>query len=166
MSKFTDEKERLLLDPTAEPSARANALWCMRSDGLIRHEDVVERWLRDPDFNLRAEAHRTLLHWGREQWVPLAIERATTDSDDRVRRSLCFDFRDAAYDFPSFRTPILRALALAVERDPEEAVAETAYRSFRFIVLELRDIERPNRSFNRTTDVDWALLAPYRPPSA
>ncbi len=150
------------MDPTAYAPDRANALWCMRSDGVIRHEDVVTNWLQSPEHSLRAEAHRTLLHWGREEWVPLSIERARTDPDDRVRRSLCFDFWSAAYDFPKFRAKILRALAHAIEHDPVEAVAETAYRSLRYIVLELRTIEPSNHTFNRTRDVDWTLLAPFR----
>jgi hypothetical protein len=162
VSKFNREKERLLLDTNADPIDRANALWCMRSDGVIGHEELVVSWLQEPEHSLRAEAHRTLLHWGRAEWVPLSIERATTDPDDRVRRSLCFDFRDAVYDFPEFRTPLLRTLVHAVEHDAVEAVAETAYRSLRYILLELRDIEQSNPSFDRARDVDWALLAPYR----
>jgi hypothetical protein len=134
----------------------------MRSDGIIKHEALVTSWLNDPSPELRAEAHRTLLRWNRVEWLPLAIERVCADPAEAVRGSLASDLRSAARQYPEMRDSILRALVRVVESDPVDYVAAVAYRSLRFVLLELDQIEFSPGQFDRRRDVDWALLTPFR----
>lgn len=163
MKKFSPEMEQSLLDDGANPVERANAIICMRADGLERHETRLVALLSHPSPHLRAEALRALLSWGRVQWVPLALEWVASDRDEHVRSFVAFDLAHAATRFPGHKRTIVEALVRVLEHDASELVAAKADSALRFLLLPGAQFpEIPNDDFDRHKDVDWERLKPFR----
>jgi hypothetical protein len=163
MRKFTPDTELLLLDPSANPIDRADALISMRSDRLVKHEPLVASLVEHPNGHLRAEALHTLLQWNREAWVAKAIELAAHDQDDRARGILARELAYSGNNYPKYREDILRCLAGIIENDPNDLVSATAYSSLRYLLLDNdRHPKVAELGFDRRRDVDWSLVEPYR----
>lgn len=161
--KFSPQKERALLDGAASPVERASAIACMRSDRIMRHEDLLIGLVDHPSPHLRAEALRTLLSWDREEWIPLALERATSDEDEYPRNCLALDLGRVGHALPHHRDAVVRVLVKVVESDPDERVAGWAYGSLRYLLAHEGVVPRcPKNDFDRHRDVDWTLLDPFR----
>jgi HEAT repeat protein len=163
MKKFSAEMEQRLLDDGANPVERANAIICMRADGLECHEALLVALLNHPSPHLRAEALRALLGWGREQWVPLALKWLAGDRDEHVRSFVAFDLAYAATRFPVHERAIVEALVRVLEHDASEFVAAKANSALQFLLVPgAQFLEIPNDDFDRHRDVDWELLKPFR----
>jgi hypothetical protein len=163
--KFTVERERQLLDPDARPADRANAITCMRSDEIVRHEELIVSFLDHVSPHLRSAALDILVTWGRYEYVPLALQRLASDEDEIVRGQMTMTLATAAHFGRDFDL-IARALVSAVERDPDRDVARRAYKAARVILVpeDWFATRIDEEAFDRTKDVDWTLLAPYRTP--
>jgi hypothetical protein len=165
--KFTPEWEKILLDPNASDANRSNALWNMRCDHLVKHEALVVSLIDHPNSvssHLRAEAVVTLLHWGRLEYVPLALERLESDPWDEGRWPMASQLAYLANEYPAYRETVLRALVASIENDPDDGVAATAYCAAVFLLVpeSARCVRAPRLGFKRKTDIDWTLLEPYR----
>jgi hypothetical protein len=83
--KFSPERERQLLDSREDPVNRANAITCMQSDGIVRHEDLIVSFIDHESPDLRAAAIKILLRWGRFGYLQMALDWLKHDPDEHVR---------------------------------------------------------------------------------
>jgi hypothetical protein len=161
--KFSPERERQLLDSGEDPVNRANAITCMQSDGIVRHEDLIVSFIDHESPDLRAAAIKILLRWGRFGYLQMALDWLKRDPDEHVRGVMTSAVAYVAHVGQHFDL-IARALVEAVERDPDIDVARDAYVAARVIIVPEDwfatkiDVD----TFDRRRDVDWNLLAPYR----
>jgi hypothetical protein len=161
--KFKPERERQLLDPNEDPIDRANAITCLESDGVVKHENIIVSFLDNPSPELRAAAIKILLRWGRFEYTELAIDWLKHDHDEHVRGTMTSALAYVAHVGQHFDA-IARALVFALENDNDRDVARRAYEAARVIIVPEDwfatkiDVD----TFDRRRDVDWNLLAPYR----
>jgi hypothetical protein len=122
--KFTQERERQLLDPVESPVNRANAIACMQSDEVVQHEELIVSFLDHKSPYLRAAAMKILLTWGRFEYVAMALDWLERDPDELVRGEMPNALSYVAHVGHRFEE-IARGIVAAIERDPDVDVARS-----------------------------------------
>jgi hypothetical protein len=166
-TKFTEVRERQLLDPNEDPVNRANAIACMQADGVVRHEELIASFVDHQSPHLRSAAIKMLLRWDRFGYLPLALDLLKNDPERVVRGTMTQAIAYVAHVGQHF-DEIARALVAAIENDPDPGVARYAYQAARVIIVPENwlDTRVNDENFDRQRDVDWNLLAPYRAPAS
>lgn len=163
--KSTPEDDRLVRDDRADWGDRMSAIHNVAVDHLVYLEADIAKLLDHESDGLRATAILALvMHWNLERYVPRALELLRDDPEATVRMHAAVALGSYASGDARARPDLLRALALALQSDVHAGVARKAYVAMlRSLAPDLKTTTIPTVDFDRTRDVDRALIAPYLP---
>lgn len=168
MKKISPDDLRALTDKKAEPARRAQALSRLahwergKYDQL---ESTIASLLDEDNPMVRGAAIKTLVSgWQREKYLGKAIDILLKPKDEWwvARGDAAFALGQYARFAGRERDRIIRVLLQGLKTDPEWPVQRACYEQLLELVAPDRDPPE-SEEFNRDTDVDWNLLAPYLP---
>ncbi len=141
MKQITIDDLAKLTDIRAEPADRAEVLMRLAHWEKGKHEHLestIASLLADPSAMVRGGAIKTLLAWGKENYVDAAIRLLRTDKDEdwTARANAAFALASYVSSSGKQRDRIVRELVGALRQDPEWPVQERCYESLLEILMD------------------------------
>ena len=155
--------EQLLHDETANVAERASALLRLAADGRSDLIPVAKAWLEHDDVLLRSEGINMLLSfWRLEEMVPKVVEMLHHDLDSDVRTMAADALSTFVRRTEAQKDYILGEIVAQLEREDDPISQLSIYEALLDHVLPIDQHPKLPYHFNRDTDVNWDLLAPWR----